>query len=173
MKKKLNILSFINVLAEVFFYALVGKAAISVGAYFLWIYLHLSGVVNMPLGMPPEMRIHLFSKTSIVAVLYVFFAFFLAWHVRRFMKNIAGQLYFADETIRHLRLTGFGLIGWGIARGVMYTGMFSYWGNRSWDVCIVRTVSDFKFALIGILVLGIAHAFIHGRKLHDENSLTV
>ncbi len=112
-----------------------------------------------------------------IPLLIVFpYLFWLVFLFHRFIRNVREGRTFAIRNIQLLRMLGYGLIGlWLIM--VIYMQIFQYTIVSKFSFDMIEITDNERWyggiLLGGIFTLVLAHVFLKGRELEEENKLTI
>jgi len=157
-------ISFLGIVADVMFYLFSGWLLIGVVMILYLFFLNFTGVSNPPIR---------FLNTGVMSFLYASFGIFIFYQLKLFMKNMSRKNYFSRDTVLRVRLVGFGLIALSIAEIVVNISYFPKLSSLAFGDLMRLLLFNLKFAIVGLIVLGISNAFCYGKSLQEENSLTI
>ena len=128
-------------------------------------------------------KIHFFNTPSFitkkagVAILIVTsFAIYILWVFRKFIMNVKNGLTFSVENISLLKKLSYGLLGFWLF-SVLYMQLLYYYIAKNIEMANIRISHDFtdqsSILLFALFIWVLAHIFITGLKLQEEQNLTV
>ncbi len=128
-------------------------------------------------------KIHFFNTPSFIArkagiaiLIVTSFIIYLLWIFRKFILNVKNGLTFNIENISLLKKLSYGIVGFWLF-SVVYMQLLYHYIAKNIDMANVRISSDFTnqsgILLLALFIWVLAHIFITGLRLQDEQDLTV
>lgn len=128
-------------------------------------------------------KIHFFNtpgfiakKMGVVLMIVVFMIIYLVFEFRRFISNVKKGIIFAENNIFSLKKIAYGLVGLWLFSVVYFQLAYHYIAtNLSFEqVVITDEVPYYKGILfLALFIWVLAHIFITGLKMKEEQDLTV
>ena len=128
-------------------------------------------------------KIHFFNTPSFIArkagfaiLIVTSFIIYLLWIFRKFIKNVKDGLTFNIENIGLLKNLSYGLVGLWLF-SVIYMQLLYHYIAKNIEMAHVHISNDFtnqsSVLFLALFIWVLAHIFITGLKLQDEQDLTV
>ncbi|MCK5857190.1 MAG: DUF2975 domain-containing protein [Bacteroidales bacterium] len=128
-------------------------------------------------------KIHFFNtpsfitkKAGIAILIVTSFAIYLLWVFRKFIMNVKNGLTFNIENISLLKKLSYGLLGFWLF-SIIYMQFLYYYIAKNIEMANIRISHDFtdqsNVLLFALFIWVLAHIFITGLKLQEEQDLTV
>ena len=119
---------------------------------------------------------YIYKIVARILFLVMLMALFMTWKFRLFMKNLKNGLLFEIQNINNLKHIAYGIVGlWLLTRIYMQLLYSAVVKNIEFaTINIGNDVSDFDDVLVVALFLWVlAHVFIKGLEMKEEQELTV
>ena len=128
-------------------------------------------------------KIHFFNTPSFIAkkvgLALIFVAFSACFGLgvfRKFIKNVRDGNTFTPSNIKLLKILAYSIFAFWIFM-IIYDRLFYYYIGQSLDFENIRISSDFNnysgVLFFALFIWALAHIFLTGLKLQDDNDLTI
>ncbi len=115
-------------------------------------------------------------KVGVMLMVVVLFTIFLTWTFQRFMKNVKNGEIFTVSNISLLKRLAYGIAGLWLFT-IIYMQLSYHFMAKYLEFENVRITSEVQYysgvLFIAIFLWMLAHIFITGAKLKQENDLTI